>query len=105
MKERIPKAVSRSDSAEDTGKRHLKKVVVLAVNLLIFLKWGTQMHIAFSAGRGSSTGLNARLIKNLSRKVGTVQYALSAISLALLSVYPAAQAAGPIRITGQTEYS
>lgn len=32
-------------------------------------------------------------------------YALSAISLALLSVYPAAQAAGPIRITGQTEYS
>lgn len=32
-------------------------------------------------------------------------YALSAISLALLSVYPAAQAADPIRITGQTEYS
>lgn len=25
-----------SDSAEDTGKRHLKKVVILAVNLLIF---------------------------------------------------------------------
>ena len=32
-------------------------------------------------------------------------YALSAISLALLSVYPAAQAADPVRITGQTEYS
>ncbi len=32
-------------------------------------------------------------------------YALSAISLALLSVYPAAQAAAPILITGQTGYS